>query len=247
MRADSFAKLIVLDAVIEAEVGYHLERPAESVELFRETMVGRISDLIDEIDAPDSATADRIYDAIVDFLAELPEDDEGVVESAIRLRQAVRRIIDRGMDRRTLAAPSTWAIVVSGLLAELSNEYHVAIGIDGTVRDREFARALALLERARMAADRMLWSAGSSRGHLLDEVDRLAFAARNRRISPTDLDPLIRAVQGKVTRYRPSTFTQIGSFVLRQVMRRNPRGRPEAPSDDGPRRRAGDKKARRAG
>src|SRR5688572_2324830 len=103
MKADTFAKLLVLDAIVEAEIGYFLEEEkSPSLELFREGLVARISDLIDEIDILDAVTAARVYDAVVDFLAELPEDPEGVVEASVRFRRAVDRIAARGMDRRDL-------------------------------------------------------------------------------------------------------------------------------------------------
>src|SRR5690606_22581791 len=123
-----FAKLIVLDALVEAEIGYLLEFTPPSVELFREEMVARISDLVDEIDVLDSVAAARVYDSIVDFLAELPDDPEGIVESAARFRRSVDRIVDRGIDRRDLASASTWAVVLHELLDELADEYHLAIG-----------------------------------------------------------------------------------------------------------------------
>jgi hypothetical protein len=222
MKADTFAKLIVLEALIEAEIGYFLEHNPPSLELFREGMVSRISDLIDEIDVLDSVAAARLYDAVVDFLAELPEDPEGVVEAAVRFRRAVDRIVERGMDRRELGAPSSWAMVLDELLRELADEYHAAIGAGGEVRTREFARVESLLSRSRQAADRMLWNADAIRQEIPNEVDRLTFAVRHRRLPPTKVDFLIRALQRRAARYRPSTLTRIGAFVLRQVLRRDP-------------------------
>ena len=226
MKADSFAKLIVLEALIEAEIGYYLERKPASLELFREGMVSRISDLIDEIDVLDSVAAGRAYDAIVDFLAELPEQEEGVVEAAIHFRGAVRRVIDRGMDRRDLGASATWAIVLDELLAELADEYRIAIDGDGSVRPREFARVESLLGRVRMATDRMLWGADVNGAEALDEVDRLSYAVRHRRLRSANVDVLVRALQRQAAKYRPSTLTRIGAFVLRQVMGRDRRPRP---------------------
>ncbi|MEX2571236.1 MAG: hypothetical protein WD737_08000 [Gemmatimonadota bacterium] len=221
MKADTFAKLVVLEALIEAEIGYFLEHRPPSLELFREGMVARISDLVDEIDVLDSVAAARVYDAIVDFLAELPEDGEGVVSAAVRFRRAVDRIVTRGMDRRDLGAAETWAIVLDEVLAELADEYHVAVVNDGEVRTREYVRVEALLERSRQAADRMLWDAEAASPEIANDVDRLTFAVRHQRLRPTTVDFTIRSLQRRAARYRPSTLTRIGAFVLRQVLRRS--------------------------
>lgn len=233
MKADSYAKLVVLEALIEAEIGYYLERRPASAELFREGMVSRISDLIDEIDVLDSVAAGRVYDAVVDFLAELPENPEGVVEAAIRFRRALDRIVDRGTDRRDLAAAATWAVVLDELLGELADEYHAAFDPEGEVRPREYARVESLLARIRVAADRMVWGAGEEDAEVADDVDRLTFAIRHRRIRPASADLLVRGLQRHAARYRPSTLSRIGVFVLRQVM-----GRDRRPRHGGTKRRA---------
>jgi hypothetical protein len=220
MKADSFAKLVVLEALIEAEIGYYLEHRPASLELFREAMVSRISDLIDEIDVLDAAAAARLYDAIVDFLAELPEDEEGIVEATIHFRRAVDRVVDRGMDRRDLGAAATWAVVLDELLAELADEYHGAVLPGGSVRPREFLRVQALLARVRMAGDRMLWTAGETRDEIRSEVDRLALSVRHRRVPPVEVDLAMRSLQRRIGRFRPSTLTRIGGFIVRQVLRR---------------------------
>ncbi|HUE95926.1 MAG TPA: hypothetical protein VMN39_04675, partial [Longimicrobiaceae bacterium] len=208
--------------LIEAEIGYFLEHSPTSLELFREGMVARISDLIDEVDVLDSVAAGRVYDAIVDFLAELPDEDaEGVVEATIRFRRAVDRVVERGMDRRDLSAASTWAVVLDGVLSELADEYHVAVKPGGEVRPREYTRVETLVARARQAADRMLWSAEVDRPEIADALDRLVFSVRHRRPPPTELDFTIRSLQRQAARYRPSTLTRIGVFVLRQVLRRD--------------------------
>jgi hypothetical protein len=223
MKADTFAKLVVLDAIIEAEIGYFLKHDPPSLELFREGMVARISDLIDEIDVLDSVAAARVYDAVVDFLAELPEDGEGVVESTVRFRRSVDRIVERGMDRRDLGATSTWAVVLDELLSELADEYHLAVGPEGEIGVREFTRVDSMLSRARQAGDRMLWSADTIRPEIANEVDRLIFGIRYRHLRPTAVDFLIRSLQRRAARFRPSTLTRIGAFVVRQVLRRDPR------------------------
>lgn len=240
MKADTFAKLVVLETLIDAEVGFFLEHQPPSVELFRESMVSRVSDLVDEIDELDAVAAARIYDAIVDFLAELPENDpEAMVESRLRFRRAMDRLVERGMDQREMQDVSTWAIVLDELLKELADEYHVAIRQTGEVRPREYLRAQTLLARAREAADRMLWEAGDEPPELRDDMDRLTFAVRHRRLKPTVVDFQIRALQRRAARYRPSNLTRIGSFILSQVLRREGR-RGGEPSSGGGRSRGGD-------
>ena len=85
MRADTFAKLVTLRTVIDAEVGFWLEHHPASMDRFREALVSRVSDLMDEIDRLDEVAAARVYDALVDFLSELPDDDEGVVEAQLQM------------------------------------------------------------------------------------------------------------------------------------------------------------------
>lgn len=218
MKADTFAKLVVLEALIEAEIGYFLEHSPAALDVFREGMVSRISDLIDEVDVLDSVAAGRVYDAVVDFLAELPEDEEGVVEATIRFRRAVDRIVERGIDRRELSAASTWAVVLDELLSEIADEYHLAVTAAGEIRYREYTRVGSLLGRARQAADRMLWSAEDHRPEITDDLDRLVMAVQHRHLRPTSVDFIIRSLQRHASRYRPSTLTRIGVFVLRQVM-----------------------------
>jgi hypothetical protein len=221
MKADTFAKLVVLETLFEAEIGFLLEHRPASMELFREGMVSRVSDLVDEIDALAAVAAARNYDAVVDFLAELPENDEGVVDSALRFRRAIARLIARGMDQRDLKQASTWAVVLDELLGEWADEYHAAIRPGGEVGTREYIRSLGLLARAREAADRLLWEVGADReAELRADMDRLTFAVRHQRLKPTVVDFLIRAVQRRAGRYRPSTLTRIGGFVLGQVLRR---------------------------
>jgi hypothetical protein len=235
MKADTFAKLVVLETLIDAEVGFFLEHQPPSVELFRESMVSRVSDLVDEIDELDAVAAARIYDAIVDFLAELPENDaEAMVEARLRFRRAMDRLVERGMDQREMQDVSTWAIVLDELLKELADEYHVAIRSSGEVRSREYLRAQTLLARAREAADRMLWEAGDEPRELRDEMDRLTFAVRHRRLKPTVVDFQIRALQRRAARYRPSNLTRIGTFILSQVLRREGRRGGGGPGDPRP-------------
>lgn len=235
MKADTFAKLVVLETLIDAEIGHFLEEHPPSMELFREGLVSRVSDLVDEIDALDAVAAARVYDAIVDFLAALPEDDEGVVETSLAFRRAMDRLIARGMELRELKQASTWAIVLDELLDELADDYHDAVRPDGEFWPRAQLRARTLLSRAREAADRVLWEAGVEDVDLRNEMDRLTFAVRHRRLRPTQVDLYIRAIQRRTSRYRPSTLTRIGAFVLGQVLRREPRRKGEG----GGKRRAG--------
>jgi hypothetical protein len=221
MKADTFAKLVVLETLVDAEIGFLLEHRPSSTELFREGMVSRVSDLVDEIDALDAVAAARTYDAIVDFLAELPENDEGVVDAALKFRRAVDRLVARGMDQRDMKDASTWAVVLDELLGELADEYHAAVRPAGELREREYLRSLGLLARAREVAERLLAEVGAQREpELRGEIDRLTFAVRHQRLKPTVVDFLIRAAQRRANRYRPSTLTRVGGFVLGQVLRR---------------------------
>lgn len=221
MKADTYAKLVVLEALIEAEIGFFLVHRPASLEFFREEMVARVSDLIDEVDILDSVAAGRVYDAIVDFLAELPEEDpDGVVATTLRFRRAIDRITVRGTERRDLADGSTWAIVLGEVLTELADEYHLAVSRDGRIETREAFRADALLARARMAADRMLWTEEEDGSQIQDEMDRLIYAVQYRRLRPTEVDRIIASVQRRIDRFRPSTLTRVGTFVLRQVLGR---------------------------
>lgn len=237
MKADTFARLVVLETLIDAEIGHFLEERPTTMEAFRESLVSRVSDLVDEIDALDAVAAARTYDAVVDFLSELPEDDdEEMIAVAIRFRRAADRIVERAMHERELKDPSTWAVVLDRLLDELADEYHTAIKPSGEIRAREYLRAQLLLARAREAADRMLWEADEEvNTELRSEMDRLTFAVRHQRLKPQAVDVLIRAPQRTATRYRPSTLTRIGAFVLGQVLRRDPSGRPKDGPRSGPR------------
>lgn len=240
MKADTFAKLVVLETLIDAEIGHFLEHHPPSMELFREGMIARVSDLVDEIDALDAVAAARVYDAIVDFLAALPEDGEGVVEGTIRFHRAMDRITERGMDQRDLKQASTWAVVLDALLEELADEYHLAVRPTGEVRAREYLRSQTLLARSREAADRMLWEAGGGDdGELRSEMDRLTFAVRHERQKPTAVDFLIRAPQRRAARYRPSTLTRVGAFVLSQVLGKEKRRRATDAPAPAPRRSGG--------
>lgn len=236
MKADTFAKLVVLETLIDAEIGHYLEQRPSSMALFREGMVTRISDLVDEIDALDAVAAARIYDAIVDFLAALPDEGlEGVVDTTLRFRRAVDRIVERGMDQRELRESSTWAVVLDELLEELANEYHDAVRADGQMWPRSYLRAQTLLARAREAVDRILWGAGEASPELRDELDRLTFAVRHQRLKPTVVDVQVRELQRRAARYRPSTLTRIGAFVLGQVLRRPERKAADKPKRPKPR------------
>lgn len=228
MKADTYAKLVILETLIDAEIGHFLEHRPASADRFREGIVARVSDLVDQIDALDAVAAARVYDAIVDFLAELPEEDEGIVEATLRFKRAVDRIVARGMEARDLDQPSTWAVVLDELLAELADEYHDAVRPGGDVRPREYLRAQFLLDRAREAAERILWT-GDRKGaaELRDEMDRLHFAVRSRRLRAVEVDQLIRGPQRWAARYRPSTLSRVGSFVIGQLLRRQrPRREP---------------------
>jgi hypothetical protein len=230
MKADTFAKLVILETLVDAETGYFLEHHPPAAERFREGLVSRVSDLVDEIDALDAVAAARVYDAVVDFLAELPDDDDGVVEAALRFKRALDRLADRGMDARDLAAGPTWATVLDELLDALADEYHAAVRATGEVRPREYTRARLLLHRVRDAATRMVQGEPPARrAEVRDAVDRLAFAVEARRPRPAAVDHLIRTPQRLARRYRPSTFTRIGGFVISQLLRRRDTGEAGTP------------------
>lgn len=235
MKADTFAKLVVLETLIDAEVGHYLEDRPSSMELFREGMVTRISDLVDEIDALDAVAAARTYDAIVDFLAALPEEGPEIVNTTLRFRRAVDRIVERGMDQRELKEPSTWAVVLNELLEELADEYHNAVRSDGEMWRRSYLRAQTLLARSREAVDRILWGAGEASPELRDDLDRLTFAVRHQRLAASTVDQQVRELQRRASRYRPSTLTRIGAFVLGQVLRRPDRKASDKPKRAKPR------------
>lgn len=224
MRADTFARLVTLETLIDAEVGFWLEHRPASMDRYREAMVTRISDLVDEIDRLDEVAAARVYDALVDFLAELPDDEGGVVEAALRFKRAVDRLIDRAMDTRDLEDASTWAVVLDELLEELAGEYpRAARGDDAAPRASLRARALA--RAARDAGERMVSARRTdARTMLRDDLDRLVLAVEHRRLSAAELDALLRAPQRIARRARPSNVARVGAAVVRQIMRRRPRG-----------------------
>ena len=224
MKADTFAKLVTLRTVIDAEVGFWLEHHPASMDRYREAMVSRVSDLLDEIDRLDEVAAARVYDALVDFLSELPDDDEGVVETALRFKRAVDRLVDRAMAPADLDAPSTWAVVLDGLLDELAAEYPRAVLAPGEVDPRAYLRALELAHAARDAGAKMVAAKrADSRPILRDDLDRLVFAVAHRRPSAAELEPLIVAPQRIARRARPSNLGRVGAAVVGQLLRR--RGR----------------------
>jgi hypothetical protein len=226
MRADTFARLITLEALIDAEVGFWLEHRPASADRYRETLVARVSDLLDEIDGLDEVATARIYDALVDFLAELPDDEEGMVEAAIRFKRAVDRLIDRAMAPRGLDDPSTWAVVLDEALDELAREYPGAVRRSGGEGDpRACLRARALARVARDAGERMVATRRSdARTILRDDLDRLVMAVEHRTLSAAEVEPLIRAPQRIARRYRPSGLGRMGAYVVGQLLRRRPRG-----------------------
>ncbi len=232
MKADTFAKLLVLDTLVEAEIGHYLAHRPASPDTYREELAARVGGVIDEIDVLDSVVAGRAYDAIVDFLAELPEDQEGMIESATTFRRALDRIVERGIDRHDLAVASTWAIVLEELLRTMAAEYRAAVSADGDIQPRGYARAAALLDRARGAADRMLWTAEEDRVAIREGMDTLTYAVRYRRLDADAVDTLGRLVLRRAARYRPSTITRVGAFVLRQLIGRDPSRRAAAVRKD---------------
>jgi hypothetical protein len=219
MKADTYARLVVLESLVDAEIGHRLQHGA--AERWVEAMVARISDLVDEIDALDAVAAARAYDALVDFLTDLPDDGEALVEQTVRFKRSVDRIVERGMDEAALAAPATWATVLDELLATLAAEYTGGADADGAVRPREHLRARYLVNRARAAADRMV--AGERperRAEVRSALDRLAFAVHNRHAPAAEVGALAEDGRRLAARYRPSKLTRIGAFVVGQLLRR---------------------------
>lgn len=224
MKADTYARLVVLESLVDAEIGHRLEHGAG--ERWLEAMVSRISDLVDEIDALDAVAAARAYDALVDFLTDLPDEPEALVEQTVRFKRAVDRIVERGMDEVALAAPPTWAAVLDALLSTLAAEYPRAMDAEGVLRPREHMHARYLANRARAAADRMVAGERPERGaEVRTALDRLAFAVHNRRLPPAAVEVLVADAQRLAARYRPSKLTRIGAFVVSQLLRRP--GEPE--------------------
>ena len=240
MKADTFAKLLVLQTLVESEVGLLLEQRPVSLDLFREGLITRVSDLVDEVDSLDAVAAARTYDAIVDFLSQLPEDDDGIVETAIRFQRAMGRTVDRGMDQEERRLASTWAVVLNELLQELRDEYLHARFTGEEPRPRELARSLALLARAREAAERIAGEVGGAAGaELLSDVERVSFAIRHRRSPGPQVETLIAGAQRRAARHRPTPLSRIGSFVLGQVLSRDRRRRKGEPPGGVERRKRG--------
>lgn len=228
MKADTFAKLLVLQTRVEAEVGLLLEERPASFDHFREGLISRVSDLVDEIDALDAVAAARTYDALVDFLSQMPEDDTGIVETTIRFQRAIGRTVERGMDHGERRQGSTWAIVLHELVEELAACHADPHG--EPVERREMAVTHALLDRARDAAERVAESVGgNAAAELLSEVERLRYAIRYRRLPASQVEPALQAVQRRSARHRPTPLSRIGVFVLGQVLSRDRRRRKEEP------------------
>jgi hypothetical protein len=222
MRADTFAKLVTLETLIDAEVGYWLEHHPASIDRYREAMVARVSDLVDEIDRLDEVAAARVYDALVDFLSGPSQSDEGMVEGAIRFKRAVDRLIDRAMEPRDLDDASTWAVVLDEVLDELAAEYpDCARGGD----PRACLRARALARAARDAGERMVGARRTDARTLLrDDLDRLRFAVEHRALPADEVEALIRAPQRIARRGRPSSLRRVGAYVVGQLLTRRPKG-----------------------
>jgi hypothetical protein len=238
MKADTFAKLVVLETLLEAQLGDALESGNLHADAFREALVAAISDLLDEIDALDALVAARVYDALVDFLAELPEDGEGLTRSMLRLQGEIAQVIERGLPAGERAAPATWAVVLDELLATLADAYHEMRAAPDAPLAR--LRTLALLGRIRVAAERVLGSpAGARDGELREELGRLILEVQHLRPPAADLDLLIRTLQRRTRRYRRTTLTSVGSYVVGQLLSRRRGARPREQRRLGPPREGG--------
>lgn len=158
----------------------------------------------------------------------------------MRFRAAADRTIERGMDRSELRLPTTWAVALHHLLEALASEYVGEPSVDQAERLRQHARAVALLDRARMSAERIAAEAGlTAAGDLVIAVERLNYAVRHRRVPPREAEPLLRAAQRQAARHRPSPLSRVGAFVLGQILTRDRRRRRGEPPGGIERRRRG--------
>jgi hypothetical protein len=229
MQADTYAKLVILETLIDAEVGYWLQHHPASADRFREGLVARVSDLLDEIDRLDEVASGRVYDALVDFLSDLPEDDAGMVEAALRFKRAVDRLTDRALEPRDRDDASTWAVVLDELLDELAAEFPACARNGPDADPRACLRARALARAARDAGERMVGARRTdARTMLRDDLDRLYFAVEHRAATADEVDALVRAPQRIARRARPSTLRTVGAYVVGQLLGRAPK-RPRLP------------------
>jgi hypothetical protein len=228
MRADTFAKLVILQTLIEAEVAFWLRYHPASMDRYREAMVTRVSDLVDQIDRLDEVAAARVSDALVDFLAELPDDDEGVVDAALRFQRSLDRLSDRAMEASDRDDPATSALVLDELLDELAQEYPLAMHEPGAEEPRALLRSVSLARAARAAGERLAAAGRDGRILLRDDLDRLLLAVEHRRLPPAEVEELIRGPQRLARRARPSPLGRVGAAVLGQLLRRS-RGTPRIP------------------
>ncbi|HET7228856.1 MAG TPA: hypothetical protein VFJ16_02505 [Longimicrobium sp.] len=228
MQAETYARLVILETLIDAEVGFWLEHHPVSPDRFREGLVARVSDLLDEIDRLDEVASGRVYDALVDFLSDLPDNDAGMVETALRFKREVDRLTDRALEPRDRDDASTWAVVLDELLEELGAEYP-ACGQGPAADPRACLRARALARAAREAGERMVAAKRTNaRTMLRDDLDRLFLAVEHRALSPAEVDALIRAPQRIARRARPSPLRTVGAYVMGQLLSRRPK-RPRLP------------------
>lgn len=247
MRVDTFARLILLDTLVRADVGHLLGQDPLSTDQFRDALTSRIGDLVDEIDTLDAVAAARAYDSIVDLFAALPEEREGIVEAAVAFHASMARTIDRGMDPDELRQGSTWAVVLDELLGALARDYERARAGDDGEPSREQVRATVLAAAVRDAAERVAVDIAREAGaELRADTLRLTLAVQHTRAEPAVVEALVRIVQRHASRQRPSPLRRIGAFVLGQVLTRERRRRQGEPPGGIERRRApgtGDRRA----
>jgi hypothetical protein len=126
------------------------------------------------------------------------------------------------MEAAALAQDSTWAVVLDEVLEVLGTEYAATPGSASVPPPGGSLRTRSLLVRARSATDRLLWSSSAAGGEEVNEaMDRLMFAVSHRRLPAAEVEPLIHEAQRMARRFRRSTLTRIGAFVVEQLLRRS--------------------------
>ena len=223
MKADTFAKLAVLETLVDAEVAYYLEH-SPSIPAYRARVAALADGVLSGIDPCDEETAIAAHHASARLLRELQPADDAVIRAATRFKRRVNGILAREMEPEERRRVATWAVVVDQLLATLAREYREGAGDADRRADERIHLLLARIEDgvARLA---LLGGAARVEG-LRAAAQRLRTAVRRRQ--PTDtvsvqiaaLQLQVRALAGE------SSLARLGGFVVRQLL--EPDGAPEA-------------------